>query len=424
MLSDQALLMLAYAQAYQIRPKPLWAQTVREVAHYCAYCLRSPEGAFYTAEDADSAGEEGAFYLWSDAELRTLLHPDEYEFLRFAFGVEPQGNLPHSGRNLLFQTAPWDALAEHFNTSTEELQEQWKRIREKLLAYRRRRIPPARDEKILTDWNGLMVAALSVAARAIGAEELLDMAQRTATWLLQQWHHSGVLFHRYADGEWAVPGFLDDYAFLLWGVLELYTTTLEPSLLETALRLGRQLRLRFWDGATGTFLLCAPEDNELPVRYHELADGALPAGAAVACWSFLRLYHLTGEAHWHEWAEQVLEHTPEALFHTPMAFPTLLAALDTVLGPTTEVLILAPAQAPDFTALVREVHRHYLPRTVLLGAAGEHAQELLRRLAPAYAAYPSSSEATAYVCTDMACQQPVTTAAELRALLPIREAPQ
>ncbi|MEN3027035.1 MAG: thioredoxin domain-containing protein [Chlorobiota bacterium] len=422
MLYDQALLLLAYAEAYQIRPSPLWAQTVREVIAYCERELLAPEGAFYTSEDADSAGEEGAFYLWSDAELRHLLSDQEYEFLRFAFGVEPYGNLPELGQNHLFQTAPWEALGEHFGLATEALQHLWETIRQKLFAYRRRRVPPQRDEKVLTDWNGLMLAALCTAARSLGDERYQAMASRTAGWFLRCWKEHGTLFHCYADGSWSVPGLLDDYAFLLWGLVELYGTQLDVAVLEAALQIGQQLRERFWDSAAGAFYLTSPSTNELPLRYREDADGATPSGAAVACWNFLRLAYITGDTQWQTWAEEALAAAPTTVQEVPMAFPGLLIALDMAHGPTSEICFLAETPSDGLSKLIQEAHRHFLPRSVFLGAVGKDVVESFRRLAPAYTQYPLLPEPAAYVCVDGACQRPVTTAESLRELLPIRQA--
>lgn len=420
MLADQALLLLLYSETFAIHPNPLWESTVREVVSYCTRALRSPEGTFYTSEDADSAGEEGAFYLWSFAELQTLLTPEEERFLRLAFGVEPEGNVPGTGRNLLVQTAPWEALAAHFGTSVEEVQQQWESIRQKLFAYRQRRVPPQRDEKVLTDWNGLMLAALAVAARILEEKTFTTLARQTAAWFLRQWDLHGALFHRYAEGEWAVPALLDDYAFLLWGMVELYQTTLEPRFLDAALRLGQELRERFWDPSRRAFCPNAPTAEELPVRLRDDADSATPAGSAIACWNFLRLAHMTGDLRWNSWAEEALGGLPYTLAQAPMAFPSTLIALDMALGPATTVLCLAPEPSERFTALLREVHRAFLPRTVLLGAATSADWEELRQLTPAFAAYPLSAEPTAYVCTGWSCQYPVHTPEELRAQLPLR----
>lgn len=418
MLSDQALLTIAYALAFQIRRHPLWAQTVQEVLHYCDRQLRSPEGAFYTSEDADTAGEEGAFYLWTDAELRTLLSAEEYEFLRFAFGIEPHGNLPGRPYNHLFQTAPWEALAQRYATTVDELQQRWSVLRQRLFAQRQRRLPPQRDEKILTDWNGLLLAALSIAARSLGEESYTESAHQLAAFILHHWTQQGELFHRYADGEWAIPGMLDDYAFFLWGLLELYTTTLQPTFLEAALELAHQLHRRFWNATAGGFSLTAPETTEIPLSYRDDADGATPAGSAVACWCFLRLGSMTGDLRWHTRVEEALAHLPQTLAQLPMAFPWWLSVLDMADGPTTQVCLLAAAPNPHFRELLAAVHRHFLPRTVLTGTAGH--LELFPRLAPSYAASPPQEGALAFVCTDGTCLPPVQTAPALTQLLPIR----
>jgi uncharacterized protein YyaL (SSP411 family) len=418
MLYDQAMALILYTEAHTIRPQPLWAQTVRETLEYCRRELLAPEGAFYTAEDADSAGEEGGFYLWSDWELRQLLTSEEYELLRRAFGIEPEGNVHGSGRIHLVQRVSWEALAEQLGSAPEELLARWEQIRQKLFAYRQRRVPPQRDEKILTDWNGLMVAALALVARHFGESSALELAQQAAAWFLHHWRQNGTLFHRYAEGEWAVPALLDDYSFLLWGMLELYQSTLHPEYLEAALQLGQTLRELFWDEHTRSFFLTEAHSHQLPLRPQDDADSAVPNGAALACWNFLRLSAITGEPRWHTWAEEALHSPPEPLLHAPMAFPTFLMALDMALGPTTQVFLVAPQPDGELEALVEEVQRHFLPRTLLIGALNE--RERLLQLAPAYASYPVLPRPAAYVCSDGSCHPPVHSAEELRALLPVR----
>ncbi len=420
MLSDQALLALLYAEAFSIRPRPLWERTVREIVAYCERALRSPEGVFYTSEDADSAGEEGAYYLWSAAELQALLDAEEYRFVCSVFDITPEGNVPGTGRNVLVQMAPWEVLAAHLGGTAEELYQRWEQLRHRLFAYRQRRIPPQRDEKVLTDWNGLLLAALAVAARSLGESHFAHLARQVAEWFLSRWNTHGSLFHCYANHDGTVPALLDDYAFLLWGMLELYQTTLEPRFLKAALRLGRELRERFWEPESRAFSPNAPTADELPLNPREDADGATPSGTATTCWNFLRLAHITGDLTWRTWAEEGLQGLPDILLQLPMAFPTSLIALDLALGPTTEVLITAPEPSQRFAALLREVHCRFLPRTVLLGAASPDSLAELKTLAPAYAAYPLETEPTAYVCTNWSCLQPVHTPEELRRQLPYR----
>jgi uncharacterized protein YyaL (SSP411 family) len=418
MLSDQALLALTYAEAYRITGRELWAQTVREILHYTDERLRAPYGAYYSAEDADSAGTEGAYYLWHDAELRQILTPEQYEFLCFAFGAEPQGNFADTGANVLFQTAPWDSIAERFGMSPPQAQQYWEQIRQRLLQYCLRRIPPLRDEKVLTDWNGLMLVALCTAGDALQAAEYHARARQAADWLLRV-HRTpeGELLHSSFEGEPSIPGLLDDYAYLCWGMLALYRSTFEPRWLEAALSLGRALRERFWSPELAAFTLAPIHANELPTAVIESADGATPSGAGLAPVLFVQLYELTGQQHWIAWAEEALATLPDALERVPMAFPTLLMALERVRTPGTQLLLLSPQPDAQWESLRSVLQQAYLPDTTAAGASTVADWHALQELAPIWRFYSLPERATAYVCTQFACQEPVNTAEELRRLL-------
>ncbi|MEZ0370960.1 MAG: thioredoxin domain-containing protein, partial [Candidatus Sericytochromatia bacterium] len=308
MLYDQALLLLAYAEAWQAGGDPLLRQTATEIVTYVLRDLRAPEAGFYCAEDADSEGEEGKFYVWAEAELADLVDPDALAFLRAGFGVRPQGNFHDEaghatpGTNILHLPADPAEAARAQGLSAAEFGARWEALRQQLFAVREKRIRPHLDDKILTDWNGLMIAALARAGFILDQPEWIQAAAAAARFVRQRlWTEQGLL-HRYRQGEAGIAAHLDDYAMLIWGLLELYQASFAPEWLSSALELAGQALERF-GSATGGFYFTARDGEALIVRKQEYYDGAQPSGNAVMLHNLLRLYHLTGDARWRQAGE-------------------------------------------------------------------------------------------------------------------------
>ncbi len=272
MLYDQALLATAYLEAFQATGKEEYARMARKIFTYVLRDMTDPAGGFYSAEDADSEGEEGKFYLWTLDEIRQVLSPGETDFAAKTFNIRESGNFSDeatgrkTGRNILHLTGPF-VETDSPKAPESEIHRQLESIREKLFAYREKRVHPHKDDKILADWNGLMIAALARGARILGEPAYATAAKRAVDFILGYMRApDGSLYHRYRDGEAAVPAHLDDYAFLIQGMLELYENTFEVDYLKMALTLNEYLLKHFWDGENGGFYFTSDDGEDLLVR--------------------------------------------------------------------------------------------------------------------------------------------------------------
>jgi hypothetical protein len=314
MLYDQALLAISHLEAYQATDDGEYARTAREIFDYVLRDLLSPEGGFYSAEDADSEGEEGKFYVWQEEEIRAVLPVEETELAFKLFNVEAYGNFVEetsgrrTGRNVLYLGKPLSEWSLELGLSENELGKRLEKIRQKLFEERGRRVRPHRDDKILADWNGLMIVALAKGAQVLAEPSYYaEAAERAAGFILRAMRDpEGGLLHRYREGEAAVAAFLDDYAFLIWGLIELYETTFKPRHLRAALELSETALERFWDEERGGFFFTA-QDAEVLVRRKEIYDGAVPSGNSVMMLNLLRLGRMTGRHELEERAAEIAE---------------------------------------------------------------------------------------------------------------------
>jgi len=424
MLYDQALLAMAYTEAFQFTGRDEYRRTVEEILTYVRRDLGSPEGAFYTAEDADSEGEEGKFYVWELGEIEAVLSPSEAEFTRFIFNLRPEGNFAepggrHSGKNILHLGRPQDLAAADLGLPEEELQEQIARIGGRLFGRRKNRPRPLKDTKILADWNGLMIAALAKAAQAFGRADYAEAAAAAAHFIREKMTVLGNLHHRSADGEVTIPAFLDDHAFLIWGLLELYEATFEAGLLSWATGLTEDVIRGFWDKKAGGFFFTSADlHKDLPLRRKELYDGALPSGNSVMVSNLLRLGRLLGRPDLEAKAGRLIEVFSGKISPYPAAYTQLLCGLDFALSPGREVVVVGRTGAPDTRALFDVLRKEFIPNTVVLFRPAEESDPEIVKLAPFAAAMrPLGDKATAYVCSNYRCERPTTEPVELRSLL-------
>lgn len=417
MLYDQALLTLAYLEAYQATGKPLYLQTVREVLAYVLRDLRAPEGAFYASEDADSEGLEGRFYTWTVEEIREAIEdPDLAALVLEAYNVQPEGNYEdeatgeRTGKNILHWERSPEALAAAHGLTSEALAAKLEQARQRLFLYRAQRVRPGRDEKILTDWNGLMIAALARAAQISGEPVYAQAAQQAMAFMERALFTSeGRLLHCYREGEARIQGFLDDYAYLTWGLLELYEATFNEAYLEKALALTDLMLTYFWD-ERGAFYFTAEDSEPLIVRPREAFDNALPSGNAVALMNLVRLFLMTGRTDYAERAEALIRFFSGPVKQQPPIFTGMLLGIDLYFGPTYALVLVGAPEDPQLQAMQCEVQRRYLPRKVMLLKRPGEAGERLARLAPFVATQTArNGRPTAYLCYDYQCAEPVTT---------------
>ncbi|MBN2408124.1 MAG: thioredoxin domain-containing protein [Candidatus Aminicenantes bacterium] len=424
MLYDQALLAMAYAETFQYTGKVEYRRSAEEIFAYVLRDLRSPEGAFYTAEDADSEGEEGKYYVWGVSEIDRSLPRSQAGLARQIFGLHPEGNYAEpggglSGNNILFLKHPLEQFAAELAISEDALRKELMMIRKELLNRRGKRPRPLKDTKILTDWNGLMIAALAGAAWALGRNDYAKAAGAAAVYIRDNMTIQGVLHHRSAEGEVTVPAFLDDYAFLIWGLLELYESTFDEGFLSWAVELSEETVRNFWDERQGGFFFTsAGLHKDLPTRRKEIYDGALPSGNSAMVSNLLRLSRLLGRGDLEDRAQRTVDAFSGKIFQHPSAYTQLLCGLDFAFGPTREVVIAGQRNAPDTRAMFDVLRKEFNPNMVVLFRPIEENRPEIVRLAPFTESMVAVEDrATVYVCSNYGCERPTTDKQELRALL-------
>lgn len=425
MLYDQAMLTMAYTETYQATGKEEYAATVREIIHYVLRDMTDPQGAFYTAEDAESEGEEGRFYVWTEDEIRQALDKGDADLATRLFSVETAGNFEggmtgkKTGRNIFHLRDSFKEFASRLGIPDKELGGKVQAIRSKLLAVREKRPRLHRDDKIITDWNGLMVAALAKAARVMDEPSYATAAGRSLDFILRNLRDpEGRLLHRYRDGEAALPAHLDDYTFLIWGLLELYETTFEARYLQSALDLNKRVIEYFWDEEDGGFYLTADDSETLLVRPKEVYDGAVPSGNSVAMLNLLRLSSITGDADLEEKAAQIGRTFSQRVKSAPAAYTQLMVALDFAIGPSYELIISGDSKADDTKVMLKALRQQFVPNKVVVLHPTEQDSPDIDMLLEFLKDYPSiDGKATAYVCLDYACKLPTTDAETMVRLL-------
>ena len=415
MLYDQALLTMAYIEGFQATREEEYATITREVLEYVMRDMTDSQGGFYSAEDADSEGVEGKFYVWTADELEKILGEDAQFFFEI-FNIEKNGNFIEqlvghtTGENIIYRTKPWGVLGQENKMEEELLRVRIEAAREKLFQVREKRIHPLKDDKILTDWNGLMIAAFAKAASALAEPKYAEAASRAANFLLQRMRKpDGSLLHRYREGDAAIPGNLDDYAFLVWGLLELYQTDFAPAHLKDALDLNRFMLDHFWDEKAGGFFFTSDEGEQLLVRTKDIYDGAVPSGNSVAYYNLLRLARITGNTELEQRAEQVERTFSQQVGSVASAHTLFLAGLDFRIGPSYEIVIAGRWETGDTAEMLVALQKIYAPNKVLLFRPEGDSTPEITELAPFTAAQTSvQGKATAYICRNFVCNAPTT----------------
>jgi uncharacterized protein YyaL (SSP411 family) len=417
MLYDQALLSKVYIQTYQATGKQDYARVAQEIFDYVLRDMTDAKGGFYSAEDADSEGEEGRFYVWEPAEVKRVLGSERAEIFNAYYGVTEKGNFEH-GRSILNVTGTVEELAKGLGREAREVRRLLAESRSKMLEHRAKRVRPHRDDKVIAAWNGLMISSMAYGGAVLQQEKYIEAASEAARFVLGTLRDKGRLMRYYRGGETVGPAFLDDYAFTIGGLLDLYEATFEVKWLAEAKELAEQM-IELHGSGEGSFYLSA--EDRLIVRNRSAYDGAIPSGNSVAALVLLRLGRMTMNQRYAQRGEQVVKAFSGQLSQSPASLTAMLAAVDFVLGPTQEIVVAGDPSHADTKQMLSAIRKRFLPNGVILlhptGSAGEAIEKLVPFIKGQAAI---DGKATAYVCENYVCKQPVTSVAELEELLAAR----
>jgi hypothetical protein len=439
MLYDQAQLVLANLEAAQATGEDFYAAVAEDTLHYVLRDMTSADGGFYSAEDADSVPPEhaadpqphkteGAFYIWSDTEIGALLGADA-DIARRRFGIEPGGNAPNdpqgefTGKNLLYIAQPIADVAVRSGRSEAEVLAALDRVRDTLSTVRAGRPRPHLDDKVLTAWNGLMIAAFARAARVLpgsaSAGTYRAAAAKAADFMhTTLWRADGeTLLRRYRDGDAAIEAYAEDYAYLIWGLLELLQATGEARWLEWAIALQRRQDALFWDDTDGAWFSTTGHDPTVLLRLKEDYDGAEPSASSVSAMNVLTLAHLTGDAAYRAKAERTLARYGRRVGAAGRVIPMMLCALSQWHAPSMQIVLVGGRTARPVLELEREIARHYLPFAVQLPVDPDAGDDALRARLPFVDGLQAHGGGAVYVCRDFTCRQPVSSVEALRSEL-------
>ncbi|MFA6954428.1 MAG: thioredoxin domain-containing protein [Thermoanaerobaculia bacterium] len=413
MLYDQAMLAMAYTETFQATGKPEYQRTAEQIFEYAIRDMRDVKGGFYSAEDADSEGKEGKFYVWTEQEIRKLLGEDA-DLAIEAWGITTDGNFRdqvggETGNGNILHTAKSPSqIAALRNLGESEVRSRLEAARAKLFAAREKRVRPQRDDKVLTDWNGLMIAALAQASETFGEPRYAKEAASTADFILATMRtKDGRLLHRYRAGEAGVAATVNDYAFVVWGLLNLYEATFELRYLEAAIQLEKRSLELFWDEKNGGFFLTAHDAETLLARPKETYDGTLPSGNSVQLMNLVRIGKITADPAWEARADKLVLSLSDTVRRSPTSSLYLLGALDFALGPSYEIVLVGGRDSAGLRAFRGALASVYLPNKVVVFRSAGEKTPAVSKLAPYTLAHRAiGQKATAYVCMNYSCKLP------------------
>lgn len=407
MLYDNALLATVYTHAFQATHDPFYRGIVEQTLDYLLREMRAPQGGFYSAEDADSEGIEGKYYVWTPEELHSILGDDAAKIAALRYGVTPEGNF--EGSTILTVQRSVEEIAAETGMMVDEVDHSLTKSRELLLEARLRRKPPGKDTKILVSWNALVITALAEAGRVFARPDYLEAARRAADFVLGAMRPEGQLRRSYRDGPSDIPAFLEDYAFFTESLVALYGTAYEPRYLSAAQGLAQEMITRFWDARQGTFFDTQAGDD-LVVRPRSFVDNPIPSGNAGAAFALLRLAALTDDIEYGDRAVVAFRVVRDTLVRAPLGFAYLLSALDFHLSAQRQIAIVGRPDEAATARLLDVVYARYLPNKVVALGMPDSAPLLAGRRRV-------DDKPTVYVCVDFACHTPVTEPEALEAQL-------
>ena len=413
MLYDNAQLVRIYAQVYSVTGEPLFKQVVDETMNYLMREMLHTEGGFYSTQDADSEGEEGKFFVWSETEITRIVGEESSEIFCRIYDVSEEGNFEEN--NILHPILTLEQASKFFRRDLREIESLVSVAKGKLFQEREKRPKPFRDEKILTSWNGLMLSGLAEAIKISRQPAYLEAANRTVDFIFTKMFRDGRLLHTYKSGTGKILGYLDDYAFLAAGFLDLFEATVNSAHLDRAVELAEIMLHEFWDEAGGGFFYTGRSHERLIAQSKPIFDGSIPSGNAVATQVLLRLYHYTGKEDYLKRAEKILRAYYNAMENQPFGFAHMLAALDFYLQKPKEVVLVGENKDPETGELLAKIHSLYLPNMTLQLASPDDSLEKVSSLLAGKKQF--EGRPTVYVCHNFTCSRPVVEWDELKLLL-------
>ena len=405
MLYDNALLARVYLEAYQLTQKPIYGRIAEETLNYVLREMVDPDGGFYSAQDADSEGKEGKFFVWSLGEIEQVLGKEETSLFTHYYDVTASGNF--EGHNILHVATDIGQLAKEFGATEEEIPTILERCRKKLWHEREKRARPGTDTKVLTAWNGLMLVALVEAYNVFRNSAYQQAAEKNANFLLTRLRKNGRMLRTYCNGEAKLNGYLEDYTHFIEGLIALYQATFERKWLDEAIALTETMIAEFWDPRDQAFFFTGHNHEKLLVRHKEYSDNATPSGNSVAALVLLKLAHLTGDDKYRRHGEQILQRMSHSLSQLPAIFGYQLCALDWYLAKVREfVLVAAEREQEEFQSAL---HARFIPNKVVAGLSPGTASGL-----PLLQGRDSiDQKPTVYICENFTCKEPITDRKEL-----------
>ena len=414
MLYDQAMISMAYLEAYQLTGKEQYAQVAREIFTYVLRDMTHKEGGFYSAEDADSEGEEGIFYIWSKEELIEILGPEDGTRMAKIFGFSDNGNFhdeatgQSTGMNIPHLPRSKDELAKKSGMSLDEFDGFVEMSRQQLFDVREKRIHPLKDDKILTDWNGLMIAALSLGGQVLNEPDYITAAERAAKFVEKNLRDKkGRLVKRYRLGKAGLSPHLDDYSFMVWGLLNLYEATFDTKYLAKAIELTDIMNEDFSD-ENGGYFIGSKDAEKLMVRAKDSYDGAIPSGNSVAVMNLFRLSKITGNTQWVDIADKALKAFTNQAKNSPTGFAHMLTGFMFDLKDPKELVIVADGKTERTQELIQQIRENYSPNKVVLFKDISDPDPLVEIASWTKAHSMMDGKPTFYVCENFACKRPTT----------------
>lgn len=424
MLYDQAMMAIACLETFQVTHNDVYSRIAEEIFTYVLRDMTAPNGGFYSAEDADSEGHEGKFYVWTHTEILATLGGEDGALFCAAYNIREDGNFAdeatsaQTGENIPHLRTPLSEVAAAQGIDTDELRMRLSIMRTHLFDVRENRIHPLKDDKVLADWNGLMIAAFAIGGKVLENAVYLQAAERSWEFISRQMTHEGRFLHRWREGEAAIPAFLDDYAFLAWGVFELYQATFNLTYLKASLHLCEEMLRLFKNNANEGGLALAAQDNEtLIMTTKEAYDGAIPSGNSVAAMVLARVGRLTSNQTYLDAAQGIVTHFASSLQSYPTGFAQMLIADDFLRGGTQEIIIAGKSQMPETTAMMRLVATTFLPHAVV--ALNAAPNEIAPFIEQAHYQIAHNGVTTAYICENFVCQQPLMSVEALQQALAV-----